>query len=220
MTRAGRLTMLLVGAMTGPLAAQTGGDPGIAIVRNAARVYQSLTSFQADFQLHTEDSRLGNSDGKGTLAQQGKDHFAMRFSDPPHDLVVIDGTYMWVYTPSSNPGQALRMAMPTSPVYSTNLLGFFLDNPIERYRITFVRTEQVDHLLTDVVQLEPVTKELPFRRATIWIARQDGLPRRIDTEEPDGIKRSLELSDVRTNRAVPPDMFVFHKPGGVRVIAQ
>ncbi len=204
----------------GRVAAQTGGDPGIAIVRNASRVYQALTSFEADFRLHTEDARLGDSDGKGTLAQKGKDLFALRFTDPPHDAIVIDGTYMWVYTPSSDPGQVLRMAMPTDPVYSTNLLGYFLDNPIERYRITFLRTEELDHEVTDVVELEPTTKELPFRRATIWIARGDGLPRRIDTEEPDGIKRSLVLSTVRTNRVIPPSMFAFTKPAGVRVIAQ
>ncbi len=128
--------------------------------------------------------------------------------------------YMWVYTPSSNPGQVLRMAMPTSPLYSTNLLGFFLDNPIERYRITFLRTEDLDHEVTDVVDLEPTTKELPFRHATIWIARTDGLPRRIDTEEPDGTKRSLVLSAVRTNRVMAPSLFEFTRPGGVRVIAQ
>ncbi len=217
---AAALTGMALLAGAGRSVAQTGGDPGIAIIRNASRVYQGLSSFEADFRLHTEDARLGNSDGKGTLAQQGKDRFALRFTDPPHDAIVIDGSYMWVYTPSSNPGQVLRMSMPTTPVYSSNLLGFFLDNPIERYRITFLRTEQVDHELTDVVALDPTSKELPFRHATIWIARADGLPRRIDTDEPDGIKRSLELSAVRTNRVIPPSMFQFNKPKGVRVIAQ
>ncbi|HEX3928739.1 MAG TPA: outer-membrane lipoprotein carrier protein LolA [Gemmatimonadales bacterium] len=198
----------------------TSSDPGVAIIRNASRIYQALTGFQANFHLHTTDTRAGDSDGKGVLSQMGKSLFAMHFTDPPHDEIIMDGTRLWVYVPSSNPGQVLRFPIPAGPTYETNVLGWFLDNPIERYRITFQRTETLDRWVTDVVLLEPLSRDMQFRRAWLWIDRDDGYPRRIDTEDATGVKHSLQLSDVRANPAISPSVFVFTRPSGVKIIDQ
>ncbi len=199
---------------------QSGGDPGVAVVKRASQAYQGLTSFKADFRQHFEDKVLDIPDGKGTLYQEGKNRFAMRFSDPPHDAVVVDGSRLWLYTPSSSPGQLLRYPIQNHPTYGTNLLGTFLDDAVDRYRVSYLRQEMVENHMTDVVMMEPVANDMPFRRATIWFDRENSMPRRLDIEESPGHKRILQLSGLEINRSIPPSTFICKPPAGTKIIDQ
>ena len=94
------------------------------------------------------------------------------------------GAKLWVYTPSDNPGVVLRFPAPSSPVFGYNILDWFLKSPLDRYRVSFVKSETIDGRVTDAVLLQPlVAGEFQFRRATLWFDRGDGLPRRIETDE-------------------------------------
>lgn len=214
--------LLGLGGLCSALPAQAGGsDKGIPVVQRASRAYQALSSFQAQFQQHFEDKNLDMPDSKGTLYQEGKTRFAMRFTDPPKDAIVVDGTRVWMYLPSSSPGKVLRYQQPNHPTYGTNLLGTFLDNAIDRYRITYVTSEVIDGHLTDAVTMEPIANDMPFRRATIWFDRELGLPRRLDIEESRDHKRVLYLSQLVQNRSIPADIFVCDKlPKGTKIIDQ
>ena len=131
----------------------------------------------------------------------------MRFTDPPGEAVVIDGEHVWIYTPSTVPGQVLRLAVPSGPVYGYNLLAWFLDKPAERYRASYLRSEKLDGRTTDVIQLVPAVPDLPFNRAVIWLDREDALPRRLEIHESSGATRMLRLTRLRVNEAVPkPDV--------------
>ena len=112
------LGALLLPAL-GSAQAPTSSDPAPEIVTKAARVYRGLSGLQADFRQKLEDRRLGDESSKGTLYQAGN-KFAMRFSDPATEAVVLDGSKLWVYTPSDNPGVVLRYPPPTSPVSCRN----------------------------------------------------------------------------------------------------
>jgi outer membrane lipoprotein carrier protein len=201
--------LLALGGMHHSLPAQIGGnDKGIPVVQRASRAYQALSSFQAQFLQHFEDKNLDMADAKGTLYQEGKNHFAMRFSDPPKDAIVVDGTKVWMYLPSSSPGRVLRFPQPNHPTYGTNLLGTFLDNAVDRYRITYVRSESIDGHVTDAVIMEPIAKDMQFLRATVWFDRELGLPRRLDIEETRDHKRVLYLTQLHMNESIAPDMFI------------
>ena len=214
--------VLLAGAGRTAVAAQAGGgDRGIPVVRNASRAYQALSSFQAQFQQHFEDKYLDMPDAKGTLYQEGRNRFAMRFSDPPKDAIVVDGTRAWMYLPSSSPGQVLRFPQPSHPTYGTNLLGTFLDNAVDRYRITYLTSELIDGHVTDAVIMEPMANDMPFRRATVWFDRELGVPRRLDIEESRDHRRVLNLSQLRLNGEIPASIFVCGRlPKGTRIIDQ
>src|SRR5262249_35450133 len=97
-------------------------DP-FAIVGRAGRVYRNLTSLQADFIQILQDRAQGDTlTGKGVVSQAGNNYFAMRFSDPPNEAIVVDGKYIWTYTPSTAGNQVTRSPVPTDPVYGVNLL--------------------------------------------------------------------------------------------------
>lgn len=193
-------------------------DPA-AIVGRAARVYRSLGSFKADFVQEIQDEMVGNSTSRGTLIQAGPSKLAMQFSDPAGDRIVVDGESIWVYTPSTTPGQVIKTPLPSGgPVYGVDLLGWFLDRPGDRYTMRYVGTDRVGGTSVDVVELVPLAQEMPFRRAVVSIGRADALPRKITVDERGGGTRVVTLSNLRTNPATSAQTFRFDPPAGVRVV--
>ena len=201
----------------GPVTAQ---DNAGAIVGRAAQVYRGLTSLRADFTQVIDDEAVGTFESRGIMVQAGQNKLTMRFSDPKGDAIVLDGKFVWVYTPSTTPGQVLRMPIPTGPVYGFNVLAWLLDKPAERYRSTYIKRDFVDFVQTDVVQLVPMADDLPFRKATLWLDRDTALPRKVVIEERAGGPRTLTLSKLKTNEPVTDRTFQFDVPNGVRVIEQ
>jgi outer membrane lipoprotein carrier protein len=200
-----------------PLAAQGNARE---IVAEAARAYAGLSSLRAEFEQRIADSLIGTFDSRGNLVQAGENRLAMRFSDPAGDAIVIDGRQVWVYTPSTSPGQVIRMPLPSGPTYGFNVLSWILDRPAERYRMRFVRPDRIGGRAVDVVELVPIAAELPFSRALIWLDREDHLPRRLEITERRGGTRTITLSRIRTNEAVGTKDFAFDLPRGVRIVDQ
>jgi len=192
-----------------------------AIIGRAARVYRSLRSLRADFVQVIQNPMIDSAESKGTLVQAGPAKLSMRFSDPAGEAIVIDGQHVWVYTPSTVPGQVVRLSVPSGgPVYGYNLLAWLLDRPAERYRPSYLRTERVGGRTTDVIELIPAVPDLPFTKAIIWLDRDDALPRRLEIHEQSGATRTLTLSRLRVNESVPERTFTFEVPSGVRVVDQ
>jgi outer membrane lipoprotein carrier protein len=152
--------------------------------------------------------------------QKGQNRLSMRFSDPDGDAIVVDGRQVWVYTPSTAPGQVIRMPIPTGALYGLNVLSWILDRPAERYRMRYLRADKVNGRVADVVELIPLSSELPFSRAVVWLDRDDALPRRLEISERRGGVRTITLSHVRANTALPADAFAFTVPDGVRIVDQ
>jgi outer membrane lipoprotein carrier protein len=212
-----RLLVILGLTATVPAHAQDAGE----IIGRAARVYRSLASLQADFVQVIDNPMIDSAESKGTLVQAGDAKLAMRFTDPAGEAIVIDGKHVWIYTPSTVPGQVLRLKVPSGgPAYGYNLLAWFLDRPTERYQASYVRTERPGGRTTDVVKLVPAVPDLPFTQAVIWIDREDALPRRLEIQEQSGATRTLQLAKLRTNERVTDRTFAFKVPAGARVVDQ
>jgi outer membrane lipoprotein carrier protein len=191
-----------------------------AIVEQAARAYEAITSFSADFHQTIADSMIGTYQSSGHLVQTGPARLSMRFTDPAGDAIVMDGEHLWVYTPSTTPGQVLRMKVPSDPTYGPNVLAWILTNPSARYRIRYIRSDAVAGRSTDVVALTPLDTSLPFREVVAWIDQYDHLPRRLEIAERNGAQRTLVFTGVEVNRHLPAEVFTFNVPGGVRIVDQ
>lgn len=214
-----RFLALLTAALLA--AASVQAQDAQAIIGRSARVYRSLGSLRAEFVQVIDNPMIDSAESRGTLTQAGPAKLAMRFTDPPGEAIVIDGEHVWVYTPSTVPGQVVRLSVPTGgPIYGYNLLAWLLDRPAERYRASFLRSERFDGRTTDVVQLVPAVPDLPFSKAVVWLDRDDALPRRLEIQEQSGATRILNLKRIRVNESLPDRTFTFKVPRGVRVVDQ
>jgi len=195
-------------------------DPWPALDRASAS-FDTVRTLQADFTQIVENPMLGDPDTtRGKLYQRRPSYFAMRFTDPKGDRVVADGKKLWLYTPSTTPGQVIRSAIPGAGTTGPNLIGQFVEHPRERYTARYVRTDSTADGIADVIALTPRTQDLPYSEATVWIAKRDGWVRRIDIAENSGQRRTIVLRNLVVNRTINPREFRFSPTSGVRVVDQ
>ena len=199
------------------LAAQ---DPWPALDR-ASQTYQTVTSFSAEFVQVITNPMIGAPDTThGRLYQMRPSRFAMRFTDPKGDRIVADGRFLWLYTPSTTPGQVIRSRIPEYGATGPNLIGQFVERPRERYTAHYVRADSIDHTLVDMIRLVPKGHDEPYSEAVIWVGREDGLVHRLDITEASGQERTVILRKLKVNAGVPGRELTFSPPAGVRVVDQ
>lgn len=195
-------------------------DPWPALDR-ASQTYQTITSFSAEFVQVITNPMIGAPDTThGRLYQMRPSRFAMRFTDPKGDRIVADGRFLWLYTPSTTPGQVIRSRIPEYGATGPNLIGQFVEQPRERYTAHYVRADSLDHTLVDMIRLVPKAHDQPYSEAVIWVGREDGLVHRLDITEASGQERTVILRKLRVNTGVPGRELTFSPPAGVRVVDQ
>ncbi len=206
------LLLALLFALPRPASAQD----ATAVMERAARSYQALNSFSADFTQSIDDKMLGNYRSRGRLIQSGDLKLSMRFTDPNGEAIVVDGTNAWLYLPSSAPGQVMKISVNQLPDFFN--LSRLLDQPGRRFVASSARTERVGDRTVDAVVLTPRESNLPFSEVTLWVDREDGLPRRLQFREQSGAVRIFTFSDIRTNERLSSRTFTFEVPPGVRIV--
>jgi len=197
----------------------TAQDPW-PVLDHASQIYQTIASLSADFVQIIANPMIGAPDTtRGRLYQMRPSRFAMRFTAPKGDRIVADGRYLWLYTPSTTPGQVIRSRIPEYGTTGPNLIGQFVERPRERYTARYVRADSLADGVADVVTLKPKADQ-PYTGATIWVGRDDGLVRRLEIAETSGQDRTVVLTNLKVNGGVPGRELTFSPPAGVRVVDQ
>src|SRR6266550_951056 len=101
-------TMLVLALVPTSRRANVYQDP-LTVLDRATSSFDTVRTLAADFVQIVDNPMLGDPDTtRGRLFQQKPNYFAMRFSDPKNDRIVADGRRLWLYTPSTTPGQVIR----------------------------------------------------------------------------------------------------------------
>ena len=192
------------------------------ILDRASATYQTITSLSAEFVQIITNPMIGTPDTtRGRLYQMRPSRFAMRFTAPKGDRIVADGRFLWLYTPSTTPGQVIRSRIPEYGTTGPNLIGQFVEQPRERYTAQYVRADSLpDASPVDVIRLVPKGHEQPYSEAKIWVGREDGLVHRVEIVESSGQERTVMLRNIKVNRGVPGRELTFSPPAGIRVVDQ
>jgi outer membrane lipoprotein carrier protein len=197
-----------------------GQDPWPSLDR-ASQSYDTVRTLAADFVQIVDNPMIGGPDTtRGKLFQQRPGYFAMRFTQPKDDRVVADGRHLWLYTPSTTPGQVIRTTVPGAGTTGPNLIGQFVEHPRERYEARYLRADSLPDGPVEVIALTPRAPDLPYAEATVWIAKRDGLVRRIELVETSGQRRTITLQRLAVNRGVASREFRFLPPAGLQVVDQ
>jgi outer membrane lipoprotein carrier protein len=215
-----RIACVLTGVLAGAVlpASAAGQDAAVTALQRAERMYERLSTLRADFVQTLENPMLGEEQATGRLFLAPPNRFAMRFTEPEGDRIVLDGEWLWLYAPSSVPDQVIRQPVPSRGAASPNLIGQFADRPLERYAAEFVRTETPGPGVTvDVVKLRPHRDDMGFRWAEVAIA-QDGMFHRIVVLEESGQRRTLTFANLEADVAIPEGELRFTPQRGTRVV--
>jgi outer membrane lipoprotein carrier protein len=215
-TRRNALALSVLSVLSVPAAAAQSPE---SILARAEAAYQRAGTFRADFvQIIVNPMLGGPEETRGTIALDPPNRFAMRFTEPAGDRIIADGTWLWIYAPSSTEGQVIRQPIPVSGPVSPNLVAQFVERPLERYQVSYVGPDSVAGRLVDVVRLVPHDPDFPFRRADVAIDRETGLLRRLGLVERSGQGRTLVFHNVETGVTIPNRVFAFEVPKGVKVV--
>lgn len=192
-----------------------------AVLDRAVAAYQRMKTARATFEQTLTNPLTGSTmTAKGTFVQQRKPaKLAVRFTNPDGDRIVSDGQAVWVYTPSTAPGQVLRL--PAGEVSGTmDLADQFFAAPRTRYAIAGAGTATVSGRKTHALTLTPRNSSAPFARATVWIDDASGVLRQFEVTEQSGLVRKVRIVKLALNVKVRPSDFTFTPPKGVKVFDQ
>lgn len=216
------VALLIVGgwlvAPGSAVAQGTSGDVRAALAR-AEQVYDGLTSLEAQFEQTIEVTLLGRSrTGTGTWYQKGRGRFKMDFSDPPEDLIVADGSHLWLYYPSTHPGQVIRSEIDADVTGAgmVDLQGRIFDEAASGYDADLEDREILDGHETLRIRLTP-TAESPYRRVRVWVDSNSFLVRKFEILETNETLRIVVLRELKPNQPISDDTFRFTPPAGADV---
>lgn len=191
-------------------------EDGAAILRRAAAAYRKIQAMRADFVQLQENPLLRRTiTSRGTFFQQQPDKFLMRFSEPAGDVVVGDGRYFWVYYPSHDAKQVIRL--PASVGQGVDLQSQFIGDPTTRFRHTLHGKEEVDGRRASVLTLVPL-EPAGYRSLKVWIDDQDSLIRRFILTNDNGVVQNFSLSNLEVNPKLDASLFRFTPPAGATII--
>jgi outer membrane lipoprotein carrier protein len=193
-----------------------------ALLARARAEYASVRTARAEFVQEIRNPLLGRTlNSRGTLVQRKPGRMVVTFSDPAGDRIVSDGTHLWVYIPSSAPGQVLRMPAGDGGTGGVDLAATVLDAPREGYAITSAGARAVGNRPAHGVTLiAKPNAETPFPRATIWIDDADASVREVAITDAQGVARTIRLVSWEKNVNVDDTSFRFQVPKGVRIVEQ
>jgi len=202
-----------------------GGAPGAfvrqdpdAIVRRADQALAALRTLRAEFVQEVVNPLLERTTtGRGRLLYQAPDRFRIAYADPAGDLVVHDGTHVWIYLPSTQPGQVIRQAADASGV--RNPLTYLRDLR-GRFTARDAGAEAVQGRTADKLVLSPRTPEAGFDEIVVWVDRATGLLRRVRTTTEDGVTTTYTFTTLERNVALDDGPFRFTKPHGIEIFDQ
>jgi chaperone LolA len=213
--RLAALAALIV--MLTPSTASPAQDPE-AVAERADRALAALRTLEARFVQRVANPVLEKTEiGHGTLYYRAPGRYRIEYSYPRGDVVVDDGTWVWIYLPSSQPDQVIRQ--PADGSGGANPLTYLRDLR-SMYAVASAGVEVVSGESSDRLSMEPRVEDAPFTHVDVWVGRETGLLRQVRTVGSDGVEKSYTFTSLVPGAAVPASRFAFAPPPGVEIYDQ
>ena len=190
-----------------------------AIIDRAVAAYGRLNSMRAEFRQTLTNPLTGNSQTtSGVILRQKPNLLSITFDSG--DRVAADGSTLWVYLPSSVPGQVMRMPYTGGNASTVDPAEQFLNSPRTRFTVTSSGTATVSGRPAHAITLVPKRANAGFTSAKVWIDDADSSIRQFDVESANGLKRHVVITSFTANPVIPRSSFRFAVPKGAKVVDQ
>lgn len=191
-----------------------------AVMKRAASAYSEMKTIRAEFEQSITNPLTGtNANSRGVMFRKSPNLLSVNFTSPKGDRVVADGKSLWVYLPSSAPGQVIRLpANGQSTLALVEPGELFLNSPSSRYDMTSGGTTTISGRKANVVTLVPKKGNNVFTRAKVWVDTEDASIRQFEVVDVNGLTRVVTITRLQPNVSIPASEFKFTPPRNVRVL--
>jgi outer membrane lipoprotein carrier protein len=186
----------------------------------AVKAYTALNSVRAEFKQTITNPLTGTTlRSQGVLLRKDPDLLSINFTDPSGDRIVSDGTSLWIYLPSSAPGQVIKTsARANNALAMVDPGGVFLSSPAARYSMSGAGTATVSGRKTNVVKLIPKKPNGMFTSATVWVDTDTNYIRQFEVTDANGLKRTVTITAIEPNASIGGSEFRFTPGRNVKVL--
>jgi outer membrane lipoprotein carrier protein len=190
-----------------------------AIIDRAVAAYAALNSMRAEFRQTLTNPLTGSTQTtNGVILRKKPNLLSIDFESG--DRVAADGTTLWVYLPSSVPGQVVKMPYSGANAGSVDPADQFLNSPRTRFNVTASGVATVGGRATHAVTLVPRRPNPNFTSAKVWIDDKDSSIRQFDVETANGLQRHVVITSFTPNPALSRASFRFVVPPGAKIVEQ
>ena len=203
------------------LATQAQAQDGAAALDRAVTAYSRMKTARADFRQTLTNPLTGSThNSRGVLLRKQPNLLSIRFDGPQGDRVVSDGKAVWFYSPSSAPGQVMKLASKDGRVATVDPGSQLLSSPRTKYNVTAHSVTTLDGRRVHLVSLAPKSRNGPFSTARIWIDDRDASVRQFETVDASGLTRLVRITGWQPNVTIPASSFRFTPPPNVKIVDQ
>ena len=189
------------------------------IIDRAVAAYARLNSMRAEFRQTLTNPLTGTTQStSGIILRKKPNLLSIKFESG--DRVAADGSTLWVYLPSSLPGQVVRMPYTGTNASAVDPADQFLNSPRTRFSVTSAGAATVGGRATHAVTLVPRRANSTFTSAKIWIDDNDSSIRQFDVETANGLKRHVVITSFTANPELNRSSFRLSVPKGARIVDQ
>jgi outer membrane lipoprotein-sorting protein len=169
--------------------------------------WAKVRTARATFEQTITNSLTGRTlTATGEYQQQKPGKLSVRFSQPANERIVADGSRLWLYLPSTTPGQVIRTSLKDGGSGTVDLTAQFLTSPRTRYTITEKGAAEISGRATHAYDLVPgrnrVRSSRPRRSGSTTRTRRSGSSRSPSVPVSSGASGSRRSA--RTPRSMRP----------------
>ena len=190
-----------------------------ATLDRAVAVYSRMRSIRAEFSQTLTNPLTGTTASTtGTLLRRKPNLLSISFTNGDH--IVADGSSLWLYVPSSVPGQVIRQSARGAATTAFDPAGEFLTAPHSRYNATAGGKATAGGRAAHLITLAPKSASAPFAKVKLWVDDTDNSVRQFEVTDRNGLTRLISITHLTMNPVLPRSAFSFTPPKGVRVVTQ
>jgi outer membrane lipoprotein carrier protein len=193
-----------------------------ATIDRAVAAWAKVRTVRGNFDQTVTNPLTGSSaTAHGEFAQERPNRLSIRFNPPDSGAIVADGRYLWIYLPTSAPGQVIKRSATDRGAVPIDITGQFLDAPKSKYDISAAGTRTVDgHPAHGLALVAKSAAASPTVKATVWVDDDDAIIREFESTEQSGVVRHIKLTSLELNGPVSRNLFAFAVPKGAKVVDQ
>ena len=190
-----------------------------AIIDRAVAAYARLSSMRAEFRQTLTNPLTGSTQTtSGVILRKRPNFLSINFDSG--DRVTADGSTLWLYLPSSAPGQVVRMPYTRGSASGVDPADQFLNSPRTRFTVTSSGAAAVGGREAHIVTLVPKRSNTEFTSAKVWIDDNDSSIRQFDVESANGLRRHVVVTRFTANPPLNRSSFRFTVPKGAKIVDQ